>query len=152
MARGDITVFNEALAYLIDGDFGSTDSIKIALVDNTTTPTAADSVPGFAAGATTNFQPNEESGGNVTAGGIALDTLANMVSQTSGTLTFDDTGATHQWAQNASNPTNVYWAIIFNDTDTAKRAIAFMDMGGPLNMTAGDTTVTWHANGIFQVS
>ena len=39
MARGDVTVFEEALAYMIDGGWEAADDIKCAVLDNTATPT-----------------------------------------------------------------------------------------------------------------
>ena len=38
MARGDLIVFNEALAFMLDGGWESTDDIKCAVCDNTVTP------------------------------------------------------------------------------------------------------------------
>ena len=45
MARGDVTVFDEAKAYMIDGGWEATDDIKCAILDDTTTPAAADTTP-----------------------------------------------------------------------------------------------------------
>ena len=41
MARGDVVVFNEAKAFLLDGGFESTDTIKVAICDNTAAPSAS---------------------------------------------------------------------------------------------------------------
>ena len=153
MARGDLAVFEEAKAYLIDGDFASTDSIRIALITNAVTATAADAVPGMAVGATTTYT-EVTAGGGYTAGGEVLDTLANMVTVDvpTGTMTFDDTGASVTWTQNTASPTNAYQAIIYNNTDTNQRAIAFIDLAGPVDLTAGDLTITWNASGIFTIA
>jgi hypothetical protein len=155
MARGDLAVFNDAKAYLIDGDFGSTDTIKMALITNAVVPTAADAVPGMNAGATTTYT-EVTAGGAYTAGGETLDTLANMVlanTPSAGTMTFDDTGASVTWSQNASSPTDAYYAVVYNSDDTGlERAICYIDLGGPIDMTAGDLTVTWNASGIFTIT
>ena len=45
MARGDVVVFEEAMAHMLDGGWEPTDTIKCAVLDNTTTPTAADATP-----------------------------------------------------------------------------------------------------------
>ena len=45
MARGDVVVFNESKAYLIEGGWEAADDIKVAICDNTTTPTAATTTP-----------------------------------------------------------------------------------------------------------
>ena len=146
MAAGDITIFQEALAYMIDGGWEAADTIKAALITSAVTPTAADAVPGMNAGATTTYT-EVTAGGNYAAGGVTLDTLGNMVTETAGTMTFDDTGASISWAQNASNPTDARYCVIYNSSDTGlERAIAFIDLGATVNLTAGDLTITWHAS------
>jgi len=151
MAQGTIVVFDETKAKMIDGDWASTDTFYLGLVTNGTPPTAATATPVW--GDFTEATP----GGNYAANGVALDTLANLVTEAAGTMTFDDTGATVSWAQHASNPTNAAWGIIYNFTDAGKDALAFIDLttdGGTtaVDMTAGDLTITWHANGIFTVA
>jgi len=149
MATGDIIVFEEAKAYMIDGGWEAADTIKLAICDNTTAPTAADAVPSISGG-TTNYT-EVGSAGSYTAGGETLDTLANCVVEAAGTMTFDDTGATVTWAQNASNDVDAYWGIVYNDTDVTNRAICFIELGGPVDMAAGSLTVTWNASGIFTI-
>lgn len=143
MAAGTVTVFQEAKAYMIDGGWGSADVIKIALITAAVAPTAGDTTPALG------DYTQVTAGGNYTAGGETLDTLANMVTQSAGTVTFDDTGASVSWAQHASNPTNARYAIIYNDTNLTDAAIAFVDLGAAVDMTAGDLTITWNASGIF---
>ena len=150
MAQGDVTLFNDFLQ-----DVGrkvhnlETDTIKCALTDGTTTPTAATANPCWGAGGSTNFAAEEVSaGGNYSAGGIDI---AATYSQTSGTATFD--GATNpSWSQHASNPTDATWAIVYNDTATNKDAICFVDLGGAFDMTTGDLTITWAGGGIATMS
>lgn len=151
MAQGDIIVFNEAKAKMVDGNWASSDTFNIALITDTTRPTAATITPVF--GDFTEATP----GGSYAANGEGLDTLANLVTETGGVMTFDDTGATVVWLQNASNPTNASWGLIYNFTDAGKDALAFIDLttdGGttPADMTAGDLTITWHASGIYTIT
>lgn len=47
MATGDVTVFDEAKAKMLDGDWASTDNFYLAICDNTTAPTAATATPVF---------------------------------------------------------------------------------------------------------
>ncbi len=151
MAAGDLTVFEEAKAYILDGDFGSTDNVKVALITNAVVPTASDAVPGMNAGATVTYT-EVTAGGGYTAKGELLDTIANMVTEAAGTMTFDDTGASVTWTQNASSPTDARYAIIFNADDTGlERAIAFIDLGAVIDLTAGDLILTWDASGIFTI-
>jgi hypothetical protein len=150
MAAGDMVVFEQALAYMIDGGWEPADTIKVALVTSAVTPAAADAVPSMSGG-TTNYT-EVTAGGGYTAGGETLDTLDNCVTEVGGTVTFDDTGATVTWTQNGASPTDARWAIIYNDTDATNRAIAFMDLGATIDLSAGDLTITWNASGIFTIS
>lgn len=145
MARGDVTIFQEALAKMLDGDWASTDHFYCAICDNTTTPTAATATPQLS-----DFT-EVGTGGSYTAGGTDLGDLATLVSQTGGTMTFDST-TNPTWAQNGSNDTDAYWGIIYNYTDANNDCLAFVDLGGPVDMQAGDLTITWNASGIFTIS
>ena len=143
MARGDVTVFDEAKLALLDGTHDlDTDTLKLAICDNTTAPTAGTATP--ALGDFTQVG----SGGSYVAGGT---TLTISLTESAGTVTFDST-TNPSWAQNASNDTDAYWGILYNDTDAGDAAIAFVDLGGPVDMTAGDLTVTWNASGIFTLA
>ena len=148
MAAGDITWFNAAKAFDYFVGWAGTDSVKVALVTTTTTPAATTATPSLG-----DFT-QVTAGGNYTAGGDVLDTWANMWNDPTagGTATFDDTGASVTWAQNASNPSDARWAIIYNDTQAGDPAIAFVDLGAVIDMTAGDLTITWNASGIATVS
>lgn len=152
MAAGDISVFDEAKAYMLDGSFLPAHVIKIALVTVAVVPTDADAVPGMNAGATVTYT-EVAAGGGYSAGGETLDTIANMVVEATGTMTFDDTGATVVWTQTAGSPTNIRYAIIYNSSDTGlERAIAWLDIGATHDLTAGDLTITWNASGIFTIA
>jgi hypothetical protein len=142
MATGDITWFNEAKSL---GDFvagwATTDDIKCAILDNTTAPTAATATP--ALGDFTQVG----SAGSYTAGGTSLGTWSAMWSESAGTATFDS-ATNPTWAQNGSNDTDAYWGLIYNDTQAGDPAIAFVELGGPVDMSAGSLTITWNASGI----
>lgn len=151
MAAGDLKVFDEARAYMLDGDFGSADTIKLALVTVAVVPTTADAIPGLHASATTTYT-EVTAGGGYTAKGETLDTIANMVTEATGTMTFDDTGASVTWTQNGASPTDARYAIVYNSSDTGlERAIAWIDLGATVDLTAGDFTITWNASGIFSI-
>jgi len=145
MARGDVTVFDEAKAKMLDGDWASTDHFYCAICDNTATPTAATGTPVL--GDFTEVGTD----GTYVAGGTDLGALSALVTEADGTMTFDST-TNPTWAQNASNDTDAYWGIIYNYTDAGKDALAFVDLGGPVDMSAGDLTITWNASGIFTIA
>ena len=145
MAQGDVTVFNEAKAKMLDGDWASTDHFYIAICDNTAAPSASTTTP------TLGDFTEVGTGGTYTSGGTDLGTLATLVSESAGTMTFDST-TNPTWAQDASNDADAYWGIIYNYTDAGNDALAFVDLGGPVDMTAGDLTITWNGSGIFTIA
>lgn len=145
MARGDITVFQEAMAKMLDGDWASTDHFYCAICDNTTTPAADTATP------TLGDFTEVGTAGTYVAGGTDLGTLADLVSQSGGTMTFDS-ATNPTWAQDASNDSDAYWAIVYNYTDAGKDALLFVDLGGPVDMSAGDLTITWNASGLITIA
>jgi len=149
MAQGDVVVFDSFIQYSFEGnaenpfDLGATpDTLKCAIVDNSTVPAATTADPCWGAGGTTNFATNEQSGGNFTAGGLALSSPA--VTNSGGVIHLDF-GDPATWSQNASNPTSCYWGIIYSDTATNKNCIGYVDLGGVFDATTGDLTITWGA-------
>jgi len=149
MARGDLIVFEEAKAYIIDGGWEAADQIWIGLVTNSPAVVVSDAVPAYGAGGTTNYTAIATAG-NYAAGGELLDTLGNMVVEAAGVMTFDDTGASVTWAQHASNPQTAMFAIIYHKTTGL--AIAMLDLAGAIDMRAGDLTITWNGAGIFTIT
>ncbi len=145
MATGDVTVFDEAKAYLIDGDWTSTDDIKCAILDNTTTPAAGDLTPALG------DYTEVGAAGSYTAGGTSLGNLTTLVTEAAGVMKFDS-ATNPSWAQNASNDTDAWWGLIYNDTQVGDPAIAFVELGGPVDMAAGALTITWNASGIFTIT
>lgn len=145
MAQGDVTVFDEAKAKMLKGDWASTDHFYCAICDDTATPTAAFATP------TLGDFTEVGASGTYVSGGTDLGALSALVTEAAGTMTFDST-TNPTWAQDASNDTDAYWAIIYNYTDASNDALAFVDLGGPVDMTAGDLTITWNASGIFTIS
>ena len=85
------------------------------------------------------------------AGGTSLGTLAECVSQAAGTVTFDS-ATNPTWALDAGNDEDAYWGLIYNDTDAGDLAIGFLDLGGPVDMSTGDLTITWNASGVFTIA
>jgi hypothetical protein len=53
------------------------------------------------------------------------------------------------WAQDAAGPTNIAYAIIYNNTDANKRAIAAIDLGGPISLVSGSLTISINVAGLF---
>jgi hypothetical protein len=145
MAKGDLTIFQEAMAYMLDGGWASTDVIKCAILDDTVTPAADDATP------TLGDYTEVGTAGTYIAGGTSLGTIADCVTQTAGTTTFDS-ATNPTWATDGSNDTDASWGLIYNDTSATDQAIGFVDLGGPVDMSTGDLTITWNASGIFTIA
>jgi hypothetical protein len=146
MARGDLIVFEEAKAFMLDTDLLAADEIWIGLV--TETCLVADAVPAYGAGGTTNYTAIATAG-EYAAGGLLLDTIANIVTEAGGTMSFKDTGASVTWAQNGASPQDADHAVIYNHT--TKLCYVMIDLDGPVDMQAGDLTITWGAS-IFTIT
>ena len=145
MAAGDITWFNEARALDYFAGWAASDDIKLAIIDDTTTPAAGDTTPALG------DYTEVGSSGSYTAGGTSIGTWGDGWSESGGTGTFDS-GTNPTWAQNASNDTDARWGILYNDTQAGDPAFAFVDLGAAIDMSAGALTVTWNASGIATVT
>ncbi len=141
MATGDITWFDEAMTLDYYVGWAGTDDIKVAILDNTTTPATNTGTP--ALGDFTQVG----SAGSYTAGGTSIGDWQTVWSQTTGTGTMDS-ATNPSWAQNGSNDTDAWWGLIYNDTQAGDPAIAFIELGGPVDMSAGSLTITWSGSGI----
>lgn len=130
---------------MLDGDWASTDHFYCAICDDTATPAAATATPTLG-----DFTQVGNSGTYVTDG-TDLGALSTLVTQAAGTMTFDS-ATNPTWAQDASNDNDAYWAIVYNYTDAAHDALLFVDLGGPVDMSAGDLTITWNGSGLFTIS
>lgn len=143
MAQGDLVIFDEAKLALLNGTHDlDTHTFKVAILDNTATPAASTATPVLA-----DFT-QVGSAGTYVSGGTALTV---SLTEAAGTVTYDFTN-NPVWLQDASNDVDAYWALVYNDTNAGKEAIGFVDLGGPVDMTAGDLTITWNAGGFFTLA
>ena len=142
MAAGDVVAFDQFRKDIGAKLFNfSTDTWKLALITTSTTPLANMPVPHFGGTGTTNLSTNEvAAGGNYTTGGIALDSVSYDLS--GGKAIFK--AQAFSIAQNASNPTNARWGIIYNSTDASKKAMAFVDFGVVKDLTATTLELRWN--------
>jgi len=145
MAAGDITWFNEARTFDYFVGWAATDDIRVAVLDNTTDPTAASTTP--ALGDFTEVG----TAGTYVAGGGSLGDWSTVWSESAGTGTMDS-ATNPTWALDGNNDTDAYWGLIYNATQAGNPAIAFIELGGPVNMSIGTLTITWNANGIASLT
>lgn len=146
MATGDFTVFEEFADQIgEEGHKLDTDTLKLGLVDDTLTPTAADATPTWA-----DYSANDVSpAGGYTADGITLSGVT--WTEAAGVATLDDTGNI-SLAQNASGFTDARWGILYNDTNAGKMAIGFLDLGAAVSEVAGPVAINWGASGILTIT
>ncbi len=143
MAVGDLVIFDEAKLALLDGTHDlDTHAFKVALITNATVPAAGDLTPVLA-----DYTELAATGG-YTAGGIALTV---SLTEAAGTVTFDFTN-NPVWTQNGASPVNAYYGLVYNNTNAGKEALGFVDLAGPVDLTAGDLTLTWDAAGFFTLA
>lgn len=152
MARGDLYVFNALAEWigekLIDLE---TDTIKLGLITDTVTPLQNTATPTWDGTSSQEYDGNEVStGGGYTAGGFTLSGPELVLS--GAVATFDDDDSDLSLAQNGSGFTNAYWGIMYSDTATAKNAICFIDLGGPISEQAGPININFNASGILTIT
>lgn len=146
MAVGDITVFDEAKAKMIKGNWASTDLFYCAVIGPTVTPTASFATPTWS-----DFSANEvTAAGTYTANGTSLGDLDTLVQEVSGTMTFDST-VNPNWGSDPANATNATWGIVYNFTDVAQDCLCFIELG-TVDMQAGDLTIAWSASGLYTIT
>lgn len=149
MARGDVGIFNQAKIDMATKIFQlDTDTIKLGLVTNATVPSATTAAPHWGGTGTTNFATNQVGTGGGYTGPVDVTSTAAIAGAT---VTFDLT-TNPTFSQNASGATDIYYGILYDDTDANKRCIGWVDMGGPVSIVAGDVTVTWNASGFFTMT
>jgi hypothetical protein len=150
MAAGDIVFFDQFCVDVQEGLHDlENDTIRVGLITAVVTPSATTTDPRWGSGGSTNLSSNQVTpGGNYSSGGPTIGN--NSVTLTGGAGVFD--GDDISIAQNASNPTNARWGIIYNDTDTGKRAIGFVDLGAAIDLSAGAFAITWNASGISSLN
>jgi hypothetical protein len=145
MAQGDITFFEEALAKMLSGDWASTDHWYLMICDNTATPAADTGTPVIG-----DFTEVGEAGTYV-ADGTDLGTIDSMVAEVAGVVTIDS-ATNPTWAKHALSDVDAWWGIIYNYTDAQNDCLCFVELDGPVDMTAGALTVTWNGTGIVTIT
>ena len=112
------------------------DTIKVMLMDNSHSFTAADDVIG-------DVSANQITGTGYTAGG---GTLASKGVTQAATTKFDAADLT--WS---TGTFTAYHGVIYDVTATSNLMIS-IDFGGAQAVTAADFTIAWHADGIITLA
>jgi hypothetical protein len=158
MAWADSRMFEEWQVGMIKKTattFGglTTDTLRVALFDNTVTPDRAAAVgsTGYATGTWAGGHVSDTLNSNWAATGQALG--SPTCTAATGTVTFD---AADTAGAGTLTITNAFGCLIYDDTITAgtvaDQGVCFNYFGGGQSVTAGTFTVVWNASGIFTIT
>lgn len=146
MATGNIKWFQQGVLDLGNKIHNlSSDALLLGIVTTTTVPTMATAAPHWGGTGTTNFATNQVS----TAGGYTGPiTLASVTwTNVSGVLTLRATDVVI--SANASGFANGAYGIIYNNTDTNKRALGYIELSsaGTATIVSGSLTIDFQGAG-----
>jgi hypothetical protein len=130
---------------------GNADTFKVALFDNTITPsqTVASASTAYGTGVWA-------SGGVLDASGwpaVGRDLASVTSTFSTNVYTFD--AADTVSANSSTTLTNAYGCLVYDDTITtpvADQGVCYNYFGGANSVTAGTFTVVWNAAGIFALT
>ena len=143
MATGDVRWFAQGLLDLGNKIHNlSSDAWRLGIVTTSTVPSLTTTAPHWGGTGTTNFATNQVATATAYTGPITLTTVTWTI--VSGNPTFRADIVTI--AQDASGFTNGAWGIIYNNTDTNKRAIGFVELSstGAASVVSGPITIDWN--------
>ena len=146
MAQGDVTLFDYLTKGVLSGEHDlQNNDIRVGFINNSPAAVASDEAPSF-------DDYNEVYGGPAPQGGRQLQNVTLV--ETAGDTPFDADNM--QWTKGTGGPVDIYQAVIYNNSRSDNRAIAFVDMtadGGvtpvDLSATGNNIDLNWNANGIF---
>ena len=147
MATGTIKWFAAGLLELGNKvhNLGS-DTLKLGIVTTATVPSLSTAIPHWGGTGTTDFSANQvatagtQYTGPKTLASVTWTNVSNVP-----TLRATDIAMT----QDASGFTNGAYGIIYNDTDSSKRALGYVEIssGGSASLVAGALTIDWGGAG-----
>jgi hypothetical protein len=148
MAQGDLTLFDEFSLEVLSGTHNlaaAGNDIRVSL-HSTALPLASASAPSYG-------DWTEVTGTGYAATG-ELISVSQSVTNVSGATYKWDSDYNPSWTQNGAGPTDIIFALIYNDTDAGNLAIGFIDMTTdsgttPISLQAGNVSITWNASGIL---
>lgn len=147
MAAGTIKWFAQGLLDLGNKIHNlSSDTLKLGIVTTGTVPAVDTAAPHWGGTGTTNFASTQVATagtsytGPKTLASVAWTNVSNVPTLRATDITM---------AQDASGFTNGAYGIIYNDTDTNKRALGYVELssGGSLSLVAGSVTIDWGGAG-----
>ena len=146
MATGTIKWFNDGLLAMGNKVFNfSSDTLKLGIVTTTTVPALTTAVPHWGGTGTTNFAATQVGTGGGYTGPITLTSVT--WTNVAGAITLR--AADVVIPQNASGFSNGAYAIMYDDTDTNKRAFGYIELSaaGTASIVSGSLTIDFQGAG-----
>ena len=146
MATGDIKWFADGLLQLGNKIHNlSADTLRLGIVTTATVPSITTAIPHWGGTGTTNFAANQVGTGGGYTGPIALSSVTWTNVAGVPTLRAADVVI----PQNASGFANGAYAILYNDTDTSKRALGWIELSsaGTASIVSGSLTIDFQGAG-----
>jgi hypothetical protein len=146
MARGDFTVFGNFAQ-----DLGAevhdlvNDTLKLGIITTAVTPVSSESSAKWA-----QYSGNEVSTDDsqysapLTVPNVTFAPVSSNISM------LDSSNI--ELSQNSSAFTDAGWGILYNEDGSSDQAIGFLDLGGPVDLTAGDITITPNSSGWLRIT
>jgi hypothetical protein len=145
MALGDFTLFNQ---FRLDLGSGVHDlvnnTLKVALIKGLgaggLNPLATTANPCWGSGGTTNLSTHQVNTGTVyltggaTLGGKSWGLVVGVATLRASVVA---------WSVDGSGFTDASWAILYNDTQAAKKAIGFVDLGSVRGIRSEGLSLNW---------
>lgn len=145
MAAGDIKWFAQGLLDLGNKVHNlSSDTLKFGIVTSSTAPSLSTAAPHWGGTGTTDFSSTQTgTGGTSYTGPVTLASVTWTSVSNVPTLRATDISL----AQDASGFTTGRYGIIYNHTDTNKRALGFVDFGSDRSLVTGSLTINFGGAG-----
>lgn len=145
MAQGTIKWFAQALHDLGEKIHDmSSDDFRFGLVTTATVPAVNTAAPHWGGTGTTNFATSQViTSGTAYTGPVALASEAWTLTATGPKWRAANPSVI---AQDAAGPTNIAYAIFYNNTDANKRCIGYMEISaaGSASLVDGTLTIDWN--------
>jgi len=145
MARGDFKLFDQ-----FGSDLGlglhdlDTHTLTLGIITTVTTPEATQADPKWGTYSAQQVSTDDSQYADpIDLTGVTYTNSSNVA-----TLDSSDIALT----QNSSGFTNAGWGILYNNSHSSDLAIGFLDLGGPVDLTAGPVTIAWNSSGITKVT
>jgi hypothetical protein len=156
MAWTDSRIFRQYMGDKLTNAQGMpllTDTVNVALYNNTTTPNQNETTQTLTAynGAASQWVVANEVTSSTTgwpAGGNALASKAVDQTGTSGVVFFS--AANLSSSTSGATITNAYGCLVYDNSATPKQGYCYNYFGGANSVTTGTFTISWSANGIMR--